>query len=131
MSWSGSNILDLLLANQLINKILQLFAESVARGAHADGPAIFHYRHMQKPACMHEVKCIHERSIGVDSPGVARHDIGELDDLCIMPLRDHPKQCVTLGEYSDEPAVFHDHRSEEHTSELQSQSNIVCRLLLE
>src|SRR2546430_4950168 len=25
----------------------------------------------------------------------------------------------------------HDHRSEEHTSELQSQSNLVCRLLLE
>src|SRR5688572_31298358 len=26
---------------------------------------------------------------------------------------------------------FHDGRSEEHTSELQSQSNLVCRLLLE
>src|SRR5256886_3237752 len=26
---------------------------------------------------------------------------------------------------------FHEHRSEEHTSELQSQSNLVCRLLLE
>src|SRR2546430_10693170 len=26
---------------------------------------------------------------------------------------------------------FHDERSEEHTSELQSQSNLVCRLLLE
>src|SRR2546430_11026414 len=25
----------------------------------------------------------------------------------------------------------HNHRSEEHTSELQSQSNLVCRLLLE
>src|SRR2546430_4558354 len=28
-------------------------------------------------------------------------------------------------------AVAHEHRSEEHTSELQSQSNLVCRLLLE
>src|SRR2546430_8080855 len=27
--------------------------------------------------------------------------------------------------------VPHSHRSEEHTSELQSQSNLVCRLLLE
>src|SRR2546427_9175605 len=26
---------------------------------------------------------------------------------------------------------YRDHRSEEHTSELQSQSNLVCRLLLE
>src|SRR2546430_4941533 len=35
----------------------------------------------------------------------------------------------------DEPditsLVVHDERSEEHTSELQSQSNLVCRLLLE
>src|SRR2546430_11094578 len=29
------------------------------------------------------------------------------------------------------PATRHNPRSEEHTSELQSQSNIVCRLLLE
>src|SRR2546427_8741875 len=29
------------------------------------------------------------------------------------------------------PAHFYDGRSEEHTSELQSQSNLVCRLLLE
>src|SRR5688572_31114573 len=27
--------------------------------------------------------------------------------------------------------LFHESRSEEHTSELQSQSNLVCRLLLE
>src|SRR5256886_6971011 len=31
----------------------------------------------------------------------------------------------------DELGVRHDDRSEEHTSELQSQSNLVCRLLLE
>src|SRR2546430_6714776 len=31
----------------------------------------------------------------------------------------------------DEVADFSQHRSEEHTSELQSQSNLVCRLLLE
>src|SRR5688572_32477044 len=29
------------------------------------------------------------------------------------------------------PRIFGDDRSEEHTSELQSQSNLVCRLLLE
>src|SRR3989475_3617922 len=29
------------------------------------------------------------------------------------------------------PAVYFETRSEEHTSELQSQSNLVCRLLLE
>src|SRR5256886_249799 len=45
-----------------------------------------------------------------------------------------------LEEVADRPLVFFDrgssdwtltHRSEEHTSELQSQSNLVCRLLLE
>src|SRR2546427_9567202 len=34
------------------------------------------------------------------------------------------------GEPSLQPATLR-HRSEEHTSELQSQSNLVCRLLLE
>src|SRR2546427_6887267 len=29
------------------------------------------------------------------------------------------------------PVTWHEQRSEEHTSELQSQSNLVCRLLLE
>src|SRR3989475_6709321 len=34
------------------------------------------------------------------------------------------------GERQVDPRIAH-HRSEEHTSELQSQSNLVCRLLLE
>src|SRR2546427_6837501 len=37
--------------------------------------------------------------------------------------------CAHGAAYNIAPHVFH--RSEEHTSELQSQSNIVCRLLLE
>src|SRR5688572_12197598 len=35
------------------------------------------------------------------------------------------------GRVPDGHLVEQDHRSEEHTSELQSQSNLVCRLLLE
>src|SRR2546430_7864055 len=42
---------------------------------------------------------------------------------------------VDIGEVAPHPAVIEQldrpTRSEEHTSELQSQSNIVCRLLLE
>src|SRR2546430_7278750 len=41
---------------------------------------------------------------------------------------------VVVGEAVDGPdavAAIEEHRSEEHTSELQSQSNLVCRLLLE
>src|SRR5688572_13954714 len=44
----------------------------------------------------------------------------------------HPKMlltpCPTVGSFSSIAAGW---RSEEHTSELQSQSNLVCRLLLE
>src|SRR2546427_7161809 len=36
-----------------------------------------------------------------------------------------------VGDPSVRIAAFDDTRSEEHTSELQSQSNLVCRLLLE
>src|SRR5438270_9800983 len=41
--------------------------------------------------------------------------------------RDHPRD-VRHGRQRVEPV---EERSEEHTSELQSQSNLVCRLLLE
>src|SRR5690606_39836995 len=37
-------------------------------------------------------------------------------------------ECVTPGRH---PTVLHELRSEEHTSELQSRENLVCRLLLE
>src|SRR2546430_10978682 len=36
-----------------------------------------------------------------------------------------------VAEIADRVAVLRQGRSEEHTSELQSQSNLVCRLLLE
>src|SRR2546430_7469079 len=41
-----------------------------------------------------------------------------------VPSRDH--RAVPAGDLR-----VHEERSEEHTSELQSQSNLVCRLLLE
>src|SRR5688572_17855929 len=44
------------------------------------------------------------------------------------PVPEEPKACGGCGE----PAPSHDKwRSEEHTSELQSQSKLVCRLLIE
>src|SRR5205085_12641579 len=44
----------------------------------------------------------------------------------VEPRQGHPQPHVGLGELA-----AHQVRSEEHTSELQSQSNLVCRLLLE
>src|SRR5580698_155948 len=73
------------------------------------------------------------------------HEVGEMVEGCVIlekpvviplvPIRclqvllgqfARPTQCVPVSHYlSDNP------RSEEHTSELQSHVNLVCRLLLE
>src|SRR2546430_12521171 len=50
--------------------------------------------------------------------------------------RDPLETCSAAGAVApqwrpDPPLAVHEARSEEHTSELQSQSNLVCRLLLE
>src|SRR5688572_31851659 len=55
-----------------------------------------------------------------DPVGLARLRIEDRD------LRDMQRHLLL-----DDPAGQAAHRSEEHTSELQSQSNLVCRLLLE
>src|SRR2546427_869285 len=49
-----------------------------------------------------------------------------LPDAEALPERERPRR-----DDADLPADVADLRSEEHTSELQSQSNLVCRLLLE
>src|SRR2546427_3369348 len=45
--------------------------------------------------------------------------------LQALPSGEHAKDCSSKALFNLRP------RSEEHTSELQSQSNLVCRLLLE
>src|SRR2546430_14867584 len=40
-------------------------------------------------------------------------------------------RAAQISERPRREVINHGHRSEEHTSELQSQSNLVCRLLLE
>src|SRR2546430_12532807 len=63
-----------------------------------------------------------------DASHRSRHDAGRRPPPCPRP------RVSVAGLARDEPgrpAVSHDPRSEEHTSELQSQSNLVCRLLLE
>src|SRR5688572_29037694 len=55
-------------------------------------------------------------------------------DLSRLPI--HQRARLGLSYLPQEPSIFRkmtveENRSEEHTSELQSQSNLVCRLLLE
>src|SRR5688572_32738415 len=57
--------------------------------------------------------------LGADAEGLRLHLLRR------RPARHHP----VAG--PGRPAPEHARRSEEHTSELQSQSNLVCRLLLE
>src|SRR5688572_32520834 len=72
------------------------------------------------------------------------HHSGETtdDDLAALPALESDSHVLAIGEmgldyhYDFSPRerqkhVFISQRSEEHTSELQSQSNLVCRLLLE
>src|SRR2546430_11116756 len=48
-----------------------------------------------------------------------------------QPLAIHPQPEPSLDLVVRFARQAREHRSEEHTSELQSQSNLVCRLLLE
>src|SRR2546427_9573212 len=62
---------------------------------------------------------------------VARSDVDFVEVVCEAALLQHHGDLAAVGRA---PGVKLDHRiirSEEHTSELQSQSNLVCRLLLE
>src|SRR5205085_11833870 len=66
--------------------------------------------------------------------------VAEVADVAVRPHvpvreqdvlgRDHPRRARRAHALDDRGAEA-DVRSEEHTSELQSQSNLVCRLLLE
>src|SRR5688572_31101040 len=63
------------------------------------------------------------RLVGEEAPH-ARSYVG-------VPARSNKRVVGVLSVQSYRPGVFGVERSEEHTSELQSQSNLVCRLLLE
>src|SRR5688500_19833463 len=55
-----------------------------------------------------------------------------VDDLVVVVLEEtFTRAEKTLAERGERDAIQHIRRSEEHTSELQSPCNLVCRLLLE
>src|SRR2546426_4318840 len=58
-------------------------------------------------------------------------DDAGLTDVAGRPLLDAQGQPAQLGSGQEAVALDESHRSEEHTSELQSPCNLVCRLLLE
>ena len=72
-----------------------------------------------------------------DGPSHDRNDIPESLTLAAMESRlldsDRYPELTTGQAYLGDSTTMHDtvRRSEEHTSELQSRRNLVCRLLLE
>src|SRR2546430_8835708 len=67
-----------------------------------------------------------EVSLWKDVPGLLTADPRIVPDARVVP-QVHLREAAELAYYGAKVL----HRSEEHTSELQSQSNLVCRLLLE
>src|SRR2546430_7354249 len=61
-----------------------------------------------------------------------RFDCDWSSDVCSSDLKENQEHIRKVAEAAKELAKREtEERSEEHTSELQSQSNLVCRLLLE
>src|SRR2546430_4865058 len=58
-------------------------------------------------------------------------DLGQSLDAAALFLQCRCRACPAQSPATAAPAAARSARSEEHTSELQSQSNLVCRLLLE
>src|SRR5947207_6351736 len=57
--------------------------------------------------------------------------VGEWHAVLVEDLAAHARQVALLDDVTDGALVIALARSEEHTSELQSHSDLVCRLLLE
>src|SRR5256886_11240533 len=86
-------------------------------------------------AVLHAVPHVHNLCSSTEAPfQVTNRHYHELAAFLksIMPGRPLGLHYSTIGYYHfSKVAVVTEVRSEEHTSELQSQSNLVCRLLLE
>src|SRR5260221_8060316 len=66
-----------------------------------------------------------------DPGGIQGGDCGYGMNPFRQAIHHHKGSIVPLGVWEFSDHVYGDHRSEEHTSELQSHSDLVCRLLLE
>src|SRR2546430_10348487 len=115
------HVIPLLRAMERRHSLADAYAPSV-RGF------IFGQRHFP-----HVHGIVHALSIRLehvqDQPPAGRKMLANaLQAIHLLP---HVQQVLKWPERDNHQPVFFAARSEEHTSELQSQSNLVCRLLLE
>src|SRR2546427_5662057 len=80
------------------------------------------------PSIAEMVNMVCYQALGNDVTIAAAAEAGQLELNVMMPVIAH-NLLFTMQILTNASLVFA--RSEEHTSELQSQSNLVCRLLLE
>src|SRR5688572_20818916 len=62
---SGENVARLLPPQHLVDEVLQLRPERVARRDHAHGPPVLHDRDVPEAAFVHEVQGVRERLVRV------------------------------------------------------------------
>src|SRR2546430_12306247 len=103
---------------------------SWARRATAYGPALSLLR---KPQSFRSPAVLHPSCLGVEAKSKRR--VRELAPKRLLrgifrPDSVKQQNTTTWRNHNDATFTSRYHRSEEHTSELQSQSNLVCRLLL-
>src|SRR2546430_11157892 len=70
-------------------------------------------------------------ALPISNPSLAPYGRAAVSALQKAGIYEQVKAKLVYGENISQAAQFVQSRSEEHTSELQSQSNLVCRLLLE
>src|SRR5690606_39327134 len=92
-------------------------------------------RNARTPSCASAVRRISRKSLTSSLSPTSRGTLSARSTLALAAARALVGPCASLRPYSitrsAKPSAGHASRSEEHTSELQSRENLVCRLLLE
>ena len=79
-------------------ELLQLRAQCVAGGDHADRLAVIEDPHVPESPVIHEHQCMPDRLVRIDGPGILRHHFGYARGQRIASLGKHAKYNVALGE---------------------------------
>src|SRR5690606_40521771 len=91
---------------------------------------LFPYTTLFRSGAGDDAVCSHEQA-GINDGFITLHNGARAFFLVGIPPEEFNKAVVVAARVLDARNLFYVQRSEEHTSELQSRENLVCRLLLE